>query len=77
MALIRNGARMSNTSTSKVVSFGDNVEKTNFCGVVSQITWNNPDLMTGLRTMFGCKKDEVIVAIEVTDVGIRAKFERS
>lgn len=48
-----------------------------FDGTVSQLSWDNAFLMPGLRAMFGCQPDERIVAIEVDNHGIKAKFERS
>lgn len=59
------------------VTFGDNpVERPGFCGLVSNVSWGNPDTVAALRQLFGCKSDEQIVAIEVTANGIKAKFER-
>lgn len=51
-------------------------QPTQMDGQISEIRWDNPDFMTGLRIMFDAKDSEVIVAIELTDGGIRAKFER-
>lgn len=44
-------------------------------GVISQLSWNNAFVMSALRQMFGCNDNELITAVEVTDQGIKAKFE--
>ena len=42
----------------------------------SQISWENDDLMRGLRTMFNVKDDEIIRSITIDEVGIKASFSR-
>lgn len=75
MSKIRN----SHDDNRKVVTFSHDVreptELPGMTGVISEISWNNPKLMEGLRTMFGCPPHEQIVAVEITDAGIRAKFK--
>lgn len=72
-------ARIRNVGSIKVITFDENIDaqRPGFCGVVSNISWRNADVRKGLRTMFACKDDEEIVAIEITDEGIKAKFERT
>lgn len=43
-------------------------------GSTARITWGNPDLMKGLRKMFGARENEVIANIEVTEEGITANL---
>lgn len=45
-------------------------------GTQSNISWGNPDTMKGLRVMFGCREDELLVAVQIDAYGIKAKFER-
>lgn len=45
-------------------------------GLVSQISFQNPDFMKGLRVMFDVKPDEKIVEMFVTDDSIKVVFER-
>jgi hypothetical protein len=50
------------------------VQFTNGDGSTSRITWGNPDLMKGLRKMFGAGENESITSIEVTEEGITANL---
>lgn len=67
-----------NAGTAKCVTLNSSLqaEYPGFCGTVSQITWRNPNVLKGLRVMFAAADDEEIVAIELTDEGIKAKFNR-
>lgn len=71
------------TSTARVINLisppdmSVNDQESLLSGVMSQITFDNPDFMLGLRTMFHAKDNEQIVAIEIITGGIRAKFEKS
>lgn len=43
-------------------------------GPTSQITWNNEDVLKGLRTMFGVRPHEDVASIELSEEGITAHF---
>jgi glucan biosynthesis protein len=58
------------------IKISNGKEPTMSSGTVSQISWQNASAIRGLRTMFGCKDNEMITNIEVTEVGIKAQFEK-
>ena len=70
-----------NEGSVKVISFNSYggvhrpVERPGMSGLISQLSWGNPATMKALRELFSCNANEVIVAIEITDDGIKAKFE--
>lgn len=69
--------KIRNVGNVKCITLHDGpAERPGFCGLVGNISWFNPSVREGLRVMFAVKPDEEIVAIEVTDDGIKAKFER-
>lgn len=45
-------------------------------GSQSEISWENPSVIRGLRAMFGASQDELITQIVITKQGIRATFKR-
>lgn len=58
-----------------IITFDGSSKPTSLTGVCGTITWRNRDAMAGLRKMFAAAENEIIVAIEVTEDGIQAKFE--
>lgn len=63
-----------NDGTNKAVTFVGAAQPVGFSGTVSQISWDNGDLRTALHQMFAVKPNEVLVAIEISDYGIKAQF---
>lgn len=45
-------------------------------GVVSQVSWENPNTISALRKMFAVSSDERIIGLEITEYGIKAYFKK-
>lgn len=46
------------------------------CGVISAVSYSNPNFKEAMKKLFNIKENEIITDIEVTQSGITAKFER-
>lgn len=52
------------------------VQFSNHDGSISRITWGNPDVMKGLRKMFGVREEEHIASVDITEEGLSANIVR-
>jgi hypothetical protein len=46
-------------------------------GVVSQYPWQSPQVQLAMRSLFNVKPNYTLVAISISDYGIKAHIERS
>lgn len=59
------------------VFISSNNENTNWneSGIMSTISWDNPEVQVAINTLFHVKENEVIEAIIINKQGIKAKFK--
>jgi hypothetical protein len=46
-------------------------------GLTCQLSWSHPEVMAKMRELFNVRKDEVIVGVEVSDIGITVRMDGS